>query len=154
MIKRVLPLTALLGCAIALAQPAPQEMKSENGVRYACGGVGFDESTAMQEEARKHGQLLSFAARDGSYLANVHVVVAGPGGKTLVETDCDGPLMLLDLPGKGRYSVTAKYGDRAMTRSLAVGGKPGARTEFVWPAADNGGNGNGENNSGGQGNAR
>jgi hypothetical protein len=135
----ILGLAAWLACGAALAQPASLQPKTENGVRYICGGVGLDESEYLKQEAKKGGQLLTFAARDGSYLANVHVTIADARGKPVLQTDCDGPMMLVNLPGKGTYKVSADYRGKTMTRSLSAGGKEGRRAVFVWPSGDNGG---------------
>ena len=145
---RILPLALLLTSAMALAQPL--QPKTENGVSYLCGGVGLDESNYLKQEAAKGGLLLSFAARDGSYLAGVHVEINDAHGKPVLQTDCDGPMMLVNVSGKGSYKVKADYHGKTLTRSVAAGGKGAGRTVFVWPAASNGnGGGNDAGNSGG-----
>jgi hypothetical protein len=135
--KHHLPLAALLLSASVLAQPASLQPKTENGVRYVCGGVGQDESTYLKEEAQKGGQLLTFSARDGSYVANVHVEIDDAQGKALLQTECDGPMMLVNLPDKGSYRVKAEYRGDSQTRTLAAD-KPGGRAVFVWDAKEGG----------------
>lgn len=135
--KHHLPLLALLFGASVLAQPASLQPKTENGVRYVCGGVGQDESAYLKDEAQKGGGLLTFSARDGSYVANVHVEIDDAQGRALLQTDCGGPMMLVNLPGKGDYKVKADYRGHTQTRTLAAG-KPGAQAVFVWDAKEGG----------------
>lgn len=140
---RIAPLALLLASAMALAQPL--QPKTENGVRYLCGGVGLDESEYLKGEASRGGLLLTFAASDASYVAGVHVEINDAKGKPVLQADCDGPMMLVDVPGKSSYRVKADYRGKTLTRSVAAGGKEAARAVFVWPA---GNNGNGGDNGG------
>lgn len=141
-IRFIAPLAACLFASAALAQPASLQPKTENGVRYICGGVGLDESEYLKQEARNGGQLLTFAARDGSYLANVHVEVDDAQGKPLLQTDCGAPMMLVNLPGKGSYKVKADFNGKSQTRTL-LAGEPGANAVFEWPSGDGGAAGSG-----------
>jgi hypothetical protein len=156
--RTIVPLALLLTASMALAQPL--QPKTVNGVRYFCGGVGLDESGYLKQEAARGGLLLTFAARDGSYLASVHVDISDGQGKPVLQADCDGPMMLVDLPGKGSYRIRAEHRGKTLTRSVAAGGKGGMRAVFVWPAGDNGGGdggrshdaaGEGEKGAGGEG---
>jgi hypothetical protein len=131
-------LAAILISSAALAQttPAPVQPKTENGIRYLCGGIGLDESDYMKSEARKHGLLMTFAARDGSYLANVHVDIADSRGKSVLAVDCDAPMLLLDLPRAGSYKIKAETAGTTLTRNASVQGKGVGRVVFVWPVQD------------------
>jgi hypothetical protein len=128
-------LAAALISSAALAEttPAPVQPKTENGINYLCGGIGLDESDYMKSEARKHGLLMTFAARDGSYLANVHVDIADNRGKSVLAVDCDAPMLLVDLPRAGNYKIKAETAGTTLTRNASVQGKAGGRVVFVWP---------------------
>jgi hypothetical protein len=119
--------------AIAQTPDAPVQPKSENGLRYLCGGIGMDESDYMKSQARSHGLLMTFATRDGSYLANVHVDIADKRGKPLLSIDCDAPMLLVDLPRGDRYRILAQTGGASLSRSANVTGSGGNRAVFVWP---------------------
>lgn len=126
---RVLTLPALalaLACTLAPAQSA----SSRAGFR--CGGVGLDEQAQFKAEAARHHALLTFALSSGAYLSDVDFRVADGRGNVVLEGRCDGPLMLLDLPGRGSYQVTATYEGKAQRKTVAVGTKP-TRATFVWP---------------------
>jgi hypothetical protein len=132
-------LAAALISSAALGQttPAPVQPKTENGIPYLCGGVGLDESDYMKSEARKHGLLMTFAARDGSYLANVHVDIADSRGKSVLAVDCDAPMLLVDLPRAGSYKIKAETAGTTLTRTASVQAKGGGRVVFVWPVQAN-----------------
>jgi hypothetical protein len=119
--------------AMAQTPEAPVQPKTENGLRYLCGGVGQDESEYMKSQARSHGLLMTFATTDGSYLAKVHVDIADNRGKPLLSVDCDAPMLLVDLPRGDRYRILAQTGGASLSRSAAVKAGGGSRVVFVWP---------------------
>ncbi|MCG2591525.1 carboxypeptidase regulatory-like domain-containing protein [Ramlibacter sp. XY19] len=122
--KRFLALPALalaLACGMAQAQT------------FRCGGIGTAEQDQFKAEASQHDALLTFALSTGAYVSDVDVTVTDGRGKTVVQGRCGGPLMLLDLPGKGTYRVNASYEGKAQSKSLSLGAKP-ARAVFTWPA--------------------
>jgi hypothetical protein len=128
---RFAPLSALaalaLACCLAQAQPAA----SQAGFR--CGGIGEAEQQQFKDEAAKHDALITFAVSTGAYVGDVDVRITDGSGKVVVEGHCGGPLMLVDLPGRGSYRVSASFEGKAQSKSLAVGTKP-ARAVFTWPA--------------------
>lgn len=84
------------------------------GAHFISGGIGADESAAMQRAASRYELELIFAARDGAnrgdYLAYVPVVIRDSAGHTVLATRTRGPYLLANLPD-GTYRVTAtKHG--------------------------------------------
>lgn len=122
-----LGLLASVSTAAALAQsPA-----------YVCGGIGLDDQQRMKDEARGRDLMLTFATTTGSYVADVAVQIRNSRGATVIDVNCDGPIMLVDLPAAGRYRITARYGDLAREQAVTVTkGKRPTRATFVWPAED------------------
>lgn len=127
---------------IAQSSPAVEstgigvEPKTENGVTYLCGGVGQNESTYMQKVAAKdYDLMMTFAEKSGSYVADVDVSIKDARGKTVLETKCDAPILLVDLPSGGNYRIHADASGKALDRSATVkAGKGNARQlRFVWP---------------------
>lgn len=102
-------------------------MSEQAGVRWACGGVGFEERAALDElRPQANVELLFVTAPRGGYLADILV--------TLYEEDRDvaalrlrapGPICLLHLPG-GSYRIEAsRLGEHRIVR--ADGGAPDGR---------------------------
>jgi hypothetical protein len=129
-----------LAASTMLAQaqpPAPMsslEPTTIDDVTYLCGGVGIDEANYMKSEARNYDLMLTFAARDGSYLADVNVDIADARGNSVLQTTCDAPIMLVDLPKGGTYRIHSEVGGHKQTNTAQVA-KKGRATALivVWP---------------------
>lgn len=104
------------------AQGTVPAMRTEGAVKYACGGIGVDESTAMRAAMASHPLSLLFARPDGDYLADVMVTLTGPGGAA-VSLRAGGPVCLLDLP-PGSYTVEARNEGVSKRQNVTVGGSP------------------------------
>jgi hypothetical protein len=146
-------LSAVSCMALAQSQPtapaasspttssAAMQPKTENGITYLCGGVGLDESAAMKQAARSYDLMSTFAAQDGSYLADVNVDILDKSGATILHTTCGGPMMLVKLPHAGNYRLRAQVDGNAQTKIAKVSSGRNAgpqRLVFVWPAAQAG----------------
>lgn len=105
---------------------------------YLCGGVGEEEAAYMKQQARKYDLMLTFAARNGAYLADVDVDVNDARGNPVLQANCDGPIMLIDLPKAGSYRVHADAAGYTLDRTVKVAagkktGKHLASAVLVWP---------------------
>lgn len=114
------------------------EPKTENDVTYLCGGIGADEARYMKREARAYDMMLTFAARNGEYLADVNVDIQDASGNQVLQTTCGGPIMLIDLPKSGNYRVRADASGYTLNRTMHVQtdrqrGQPLAAAALVWP---------------------
>lgn len=105
------------------------------GAAYECGGVGQTEQERMKAQAASHHALLTFADRGGAYVADVDVRVLDSRGGEVLRAQCDGPLMLLDLPAPGKYRVIATVDGVQREQALTIG-KGAARAVFVWSVGD------------------
>lgn len=106
-------------------QPAPSPVArlqpvTQGDITYICGGVGEEEAALMKTQARKHDMMLTFATRRGEYLADVNVEIADAKGNTMLQANCDSPLMLVDLPHSGTYRVRAETAGYAMNQTVKV----------------------------------
>jgi hypothetical protein len=107
---------------------------SQNGITFLCGGIGLDETDRMKREARNYDLVLTFAARNGSYLADINVDIEDARGQSLLTTTCEGPMMLVDLPKNGNYRIRAETGGHALTRTVQVRNtQPGKAVNMIWP---------------------
>ena len=116
--------------AVAQTSDSSDPIQTQDGIRYACTGVGASsrEDPRWQAFAAK----LVFAAKNGGYLHDVTTRVTNAEGKTVFTTTC-GPWLLLDLRA-GRYDVTATARDDSgqghdSRATLSVGG--GKQTETI-----------------------
>jgi hypothetical protein len=124
-------------CTLALAQNAAAPSPGpRNGPQasFVCGGVGVGEQQSMKSAANQHDMMLTFAVSNGAYLADVDVEIRSPQGAVVLSAKCGGPIMLVDLPAGGSWSVTARSNGQARQKTLAAGAGRHAHAIFVWPA--------------------
>lgn len=115
--------------------------QTKNGVTYLCGGVSEDESAYMKSvAARDYDLMMTFAEKNGNYLADVEVAIKDARGKTLLEATCDGPIMLVDLPAAGGYRIHAEAAGKTLDRTILIKGDKGRLRQltFAWPGASDG----------------
>lgn len=128
---------------IAQSRPAAEttgiaaKSHTENGITYMCGGVGKDEASYMKDAAAKdYDLMMTFAENSGAYVANVNVSIKDARGRTVLNTKCDAPILLVDLPSGGNYRIHADAAGRAFDRTASVKNTKGhaQQVRFVWPA--------------------
>jgi hypothetical protein len=107
------------------------EIQTQNGISYVSGGVGYLSQQAMKRLARDFNLRLSFAVRDGSYLADIPVTIKYRQGNTVLETVSPEPLFYASLK-PGRYTVMASANGQTRTRQVSVGAKSPAVINFAW----------------------
>ena len=106
-----------VAAAGALAWPVTQAFAMQDqpvtigGVESVCTGVG---SAKDNPAWAGYPIKLVFANPKGEDLADVHVSIM-QGGKSLVETECDAPWVLMKLPA-GSYNVSASVPGNAGAR--------------------------------------
>jgi len=122
-----------LGLASAvLAAGGLPPLQTFGSVNYITGGIGLDESTAIKSAEKDFSLSLLFAqTKRGEYLSDVKVSIKDKAGKTVLETQSDGPMLLARLPA-GAYTVSADYGGKTLVRSVRVEAKGVARAGFLW----------------------
>jgi hypothetical protein len=140
------------------SEPSPLSAlkpKTENGVTYLCGGVGEEEASYLKREARNHDMMLTFATRRGAYLADVNVDIRNARGQSVLQTNCDGPIMLVDLPQGGTYRVRADANGYTLNQTVNVqhgkGSHKVAATVLSWPERVAGGPASSSTQSGASG---
>jgi hypothetical protein len=100
------------------------------------GGIGHDESTAIQAEGRHWPLALEFAVKDkqrAEFAANVQVAIRDASQHTDLQVNAAGPILLARL-APGNYVVEAKLDGKMLTRKVHVVDKHPAKVEFLWPA--------------------
>ena len=114
----------LAGALHVQAQPsAMPAMKGDGAMRWVCGGIGSDESTAMRGAMKSHPLSLLFARKDGAYLADVEVRIQATAGAPALTLRANGPVCLVDLPA-GRYTVEAATEGMTQKRDVTLGTAP------------------------------
>ena len=116
----------------AAGRPLP-EPQTENGVKFLCGGIGMTEADRMKALSRDYDLMVTFAASNGAYLADIGVEISH-GKDKLVTAKCGGPIMLVDVPKPGTYRITADTEGQQQVRTARVrDGEKGKRVSVTWP---------------------
>jgi hypothetical protein len=119
----IIPLLAGLACVAGGAVAETPGVHERGEVRFVSGGIGEQERRALDALATSMDEgfdaKIHLSAASGHYLADAQVRIIDEQGRTLVDTQTEGPLMLVDLP-EGRYTVEARDGSRAQGATLEV----------------------------------
>ena len=139
MYKAAILLALTQACSLALAQ-TPAEPKAaaqagSSGATFECGGVGVGEQQRMKAAASDYHLMLTFAVSNGAYLSDVDVEIKDAQGRSVLSTRCDGPIMLVRLPSRGSWRVTAQANGQSRQKTITAGSGRVVQATFVWPAA-------------------
>ncbi len=100
-------------CGLAVATPAwsMQTGKTAQGYEFTTGGVSTEELVSLHAGRAKFNLwIVTAALGSGAHLADVRVVIHGPGGKAAFEGNLHGPWLFINLP-LGRYEIEASIGN-------------------------------------------
>lgn len=134
----VLCASMLVPGGAAAANTTDLQPQTANGATWLCGGVGLDESSAMQKLSRDYPLTLTFTAGNGAYLSDVQVTVSQKGREPIVDVNCGGPMMLLKLPAAGNYRLKASVNGQVQERKLSLKSGSHQRLMLRWQAAQAG----------------
>lgn len=109
--------------------------KAQGNITFITGGIGSDESSAIFAAAKKWALLIEMSEIDrsgrGVWIAGVDIRVLDAKQQTLLETICDGPLMLLNAPS-GQYMVEASYQGKLLKRSVTLKEGDSQKLTLFW----------------------
>lgn len=130
------PLAILLLLALptaAIADLAPVHVNDD--VHYVSGGVGLEESSAIEEMRKDYPLSMVFAETTSNgrnqFLHGVQVEIRRDS-ELLLEVYTAGPYLLVHLP-PGDYEVTASHRGVPKTQIIKVETKP-MQVGWTWPA--------------------
>ncbi|HKT98689.1 MAG TPA: carboxypeptidase regulatory-like domain-containing protein [Paraburkholderia sp.] len=107
------------------------QVQQQRGVEFVSGGVGLDESKALQAARSQWPLSLRFTDRNAEFLADVHVQIVDANGASVLDTTSRGPYMLVRVR-PGRYTVHVSHDGINKTSAVTVGSNGSARASFVW----------------------
>ena len=132
-------IAAILAAAQAsntvLAAPVMLPAVHQRGsVKYVSGGIGSDQSAALQSAMRDYPLALEFAGKTAygnEYLSDVRVRIVDIHGARRLKATAHGPFLLASLPD-GRYKITAIYRGKTLQRVVKVSSGAHLHLLFVW----------------------
>jgi len=130
-------LAALLaGGAFAQASAPLPSVRNSGPVEYLSGGIGADESAAIQNASRQWPLALEFAIKDrqrADFAADVKVRIRDARGNEVLQATSEGPFLLARL-APGSYAVEATLAGQTLNKKVAVKAGQSAREVFLWGA--------------------
>jgi hypothetical protein len=127
-------LAALLGLALTPAG-ALERGTTVLGQSFVSGGVGSTERDTLNlEQAGYDLSILTAARGSGNYLADVHIRITDSQSRQVLDTDMDGPWLLVDLPA-GRYQVEATRNHLVQRHFVTFLANSHSRTVFYFDNA-------------------
>ncbi len=107
------------------------QVQQQGGVEFVSGGVGLDESKALQAARSQWPLSLRFTDRNAEFLADVRVQIVDAQGASVLNATSRGPYMLVRVR-PGRYTVHVSHNGIDKTGAVTVGSNGSARASFVW----------------------
>ncbi|MEB0044700.1 MULTISPECIES: carboxypeptidase regulatory-like domain-containing protein [unclassified Pseudomonas] len=113
-------------------QVQPQQ---QNGITYLSGGIGEDETKAIQQSKGYNVHMTFSAGPQNKYIPDVDVVVQTVQGQTVLTLNQAGPLVYVQLPA-GKYTVTATRNGEVRRDVTDVGSGTARNLVFHWNEAN------------------
>ncbi len=117
---------------MVLAQVQPQTYNQST--QYITGGFGNSEQNEMKAQYNNYNVHLTFAAQEGAYLGDVHVVITNQENHTVFEDINSGPLLYIKLPD-GTYNLKASYNNQTQSSTFSLKGNARVSNVFRWNVA-------------------
>jgi len=126
----------MMGGAVAQTAIALPPVHKSGDVEYLSGGIGKDESTAIERASKQWPLTLEFAVKGKQrdvFAADVKVVVHDAKGHAALEATSDGPFLLAKL-APGPYVVDATLAGKTLHEKVVVKHGQPTKVVFLWPA--------------------
>ncbi|MDI3272890.1 carboxypeptidase regulatory-like domain-containing protein [Pseudomonas sp. AL03] len=107
------------------------QRQEQNGITYLSGGIGEDESKAIQQTTGYNLHMTFSIGPENKYVPDVDVVIQKAPGQTVLTLSQAGPLVYVQLP-PGKYSVVATRNGEAKHDTTDVGSGTARNLVFHW----------------------
>lgn len=110
------------------------QRQEQNGIAYLSGGIGEDESRAIQQTTGYNLHMTFAVGTDNKYIPDVNVVIQKAPGQTVLTLNDAGPLVYVKLPA-GKYTVIATRNGETRQNVADVGSGAARNLVFHWDDA-------------------
>lgn len=125
---------AVLYSAPLYAEGDAPEVQQQGDFYYVTGGIGDDETAALQAVQSQYNLRVMNADKAGHFSGDTRIVISDLRHNALIDATA-GPLFYANLPN-GRYRVEGFSNQQHKEQVVTIAkGKP-ARVHFVWPQED------------------
>jgi hypothetical protein len=133
--RTLLALSALIAATAAFNAAAAPTPVTKGVATYMSGGIGQDESTLIQQEAKNYPLELEFvikASPKDEYASDIHVTISDASNNVVLDTVSQGPFFLAKLPA-GNYHLAAAKNGQVKERKIAIAPGSHQHIMFEWP---------------------
>ncbi|WP_415758318.1 carboxypeptidase regulatory-like domain-containing protein [Pseudomonas sp. LT1P18] len=109
-------------------QVQPQQ---QSGITYLSGGIGEDESKAIQQATGYNLHMTFSIGVENKYVPDVDVIIQKEPGQPVLTLSQAGPLVYVQLP-PGKYTVVATRNGEAKHDTADVGSGTARNLVFHW----------------------
>ncbi|MBV4460824.1 carboxypeptidase regulatory-like domain-containing protein [Pseudomonas sp. COR58] len=107
------------------------QQQQQNGINYLSGGIGLDESRAIQQSAGYNLHMTFAVGVQNLYTSDVDVVIQKTTGQPVLSLNQIGPLLYAQLPA-GKYTVVATRNGEVRRDVADIGNGPARNLVFHW----------------------
>jgi hypothetical protein len=109
------------------------QRQEQNGIAYLSGGVGEDESKAIQQATGYNLHMTFSTGPVSEYIPDVDVIIQKAEGPPVLTLSEAGPLVYVQLPA-GKYTVVATHRGEVRRDTADVGSGAARNLVFHWGA--------------------
>lgn len=113
------------------SQGVQVQSQEQNGITYLSGGIGEDESKAIQQTTGYNLHMTFSAGTGNEYTSDVNVVIQKAPAQTVLTLNDAGPLVYVKLPA-GKYTVIATHHGEIRHDVADVGSGAARNLVFHW----------------------
>jgi len=136
-----LPGLVLVGASPAVwaageSQPIDQDAvqlspQTQNGVSYLVGGIGQDETQALQQTRGYNLHIVATVGPKGEYVPDADITINKAGGESVLSLTQVGPLLYVKLPA-GKYEVVSHRNGRENRQGVVLNGEASQTVNVNW----------------------
>ena len=135
---KVLLVKSLIVVAILIPLSAIAQIPNTqyaNEIAYIAGGIGTEESTAIEVESKHWPLMLQFSQVDekgwGVWISDIKVKIVNSKNQEIFSAICDGPMMLINL-APGQYDIVGIYEGIVQKRSVLILANKPQKISIYW----------------------
>ncbi|CAI8731742.1 carboxypeptidase regulatory-like domain-containing protein [Pseudomonas sp. fls2-241-R2A-110] len=107
------------------------QRQEQNGIAYLSGGIGEDETKAIQQTTGYNLHMTFTTGSEGKYVPDVELVIQSTQGQSVLTLSQAGPLVYVQLPA-GKYTVVATRHGETKRDTTDVGKDNVRNLVFNW----------------------
>lgn len=130
----IVTVVAALNIPPAHAQDSALEVQQQGNISYVSGGIGRDESNALEAVQKNYNLRITSADKSGHFYGNTRILVRNSQNDLLLDV-VGGPLIYANLPN-GRYSVEGFGEGQSKKQAFVITGRKPVTIHFNWTQMD------------------